>query len=144
MAKCTFHFFGSSGDVQKHDALCILPLNIINEKIYILVWFWFMALAFLSGMALIYRIVTVLSPHVRFLLLKSRARLSDRYQLGLIVEKIKSGDWFVLYQLSKNMDPISFRDLIQEFVKCLKAADNNGKCLINRHKNDDNEFEIRA
>ena len=28
MTKCTFHKFGTSGEVEKHDALCILPLNI--------------------------------------------------------------------------------------------------------------------
>ena len=40
MTKCTFHKFGASGEVEKHDALCILPLNIVNEKIYIFIWFW--------------------------------------------------------------------------------------------------------
>ena len=40
MTKCTFHKFGASGEVEKHDALCILPLNIVNEKIYIFLWFW--------------------------------------------------------------------------------------------------------
>ena len=41
MTKCTFHKFGTSGEVEKHDALCILPLNIFNEKIYIFLWFWY-------------------------------------------------------------------------------------------------------
>ena len=31
MTKCTFHKFGTSGEVEKHDALCLLPLNIVNE-----------------------------------------------------------------------------------------------------------------
>ena len=38
--QCTFHKFGSSGEVEKHDALCLLPLNIVNEKVYIFLWFW--------------------------------------------------------------------------------------------------------
>ena len=33
VAKCTFQKFGPSGSLQKHDALCVLPLNIINEKV---------------------------------------------------------------------------------------------------------------
>ena len=28
MTKCTFHKFGTSGEIEKHDAMCILPLNI--------------------------------------------------------------------------------------------------------------------
>ena len=33
VAKCSFQKFGPSGSLQKHDALCVLPLNIINEKV---------------------------------------------------------------------------------------------------------------
>ena len=32
MTKCTFHKFGTSGEIEKHDAMCILPLNIGNHE----------------------------------------------------------------------------------------------------------------
>ena len=44
MTKCTFHKYGSSGTIEKVDSLCILPLNIINEKIYIFLFLWLMIL----------------------------------------------------------------------------------------------------
>ncbi|GIY06777.1 innexin inx2 [Caerostris extrusa] len=50
LTKCLFHRYGPSGDVQKYDSLCLLPLNIVNEKIYILYGFglsyWPFVLAF--------------------------------------------------------------------------------------------------
>ena len=49
MTKCTFHKFGPSGTVQAFDGLCVLPLNIINEKIYVFLWFWFVTLAFITA-----------------------------------------------------------------------------------------------
>jgi len=69
MTKCTFHKFGPSGTVEvidslethnrhlfkltflpkKFDGLCVLPLNIINEKIYIFLWFWFIGVSIISG-----------------------------------------------------------------------------------------------
>ena len=40
LTKCTFHKYGPSGTIEIKDGLCVLPLNILNEKIYILLWFW--------------------------------------------------------------------------------------------------------
>ena len=41
MTKCTFHKFGTSGEVEKHDALCLLPLNIVNEVCLFVFEFFF-------------------------------------------------------------------------------------------------------
>lgn len=38
LTKCTFHKYGPGGSPQKHDTLCVLALNILNEKIYIFLW----------------------------------------------------------------------------------------------------------
>ena len=40
VAKCDFYRQGPSGTMQNRDALCVLPVNIFNEKIYIFLWFW--------------------------------------------------------------------------------------------------------
>jgi len=129
MTKCTFHRYGSSGDVQRHDALCILPLNIINEKIYIFLWFWFIAVAIITGLILVYRMVIIFFPHMRYVTLRSRARLTDRYHVRLVTDKAKIGDWFLLYLLCKNIDPINFRELMQELGKTLNS---DGKGLLRK------------
>ena len=49
VTKCTFHKYGPSGTIQTIDGLCILPLNIINEKIYVFLWFWFIFVAVISA-----------------------------------------------------------------------------------------------
>ena len=55
VSKCTFHKFGPSGTVEKFDGICVLPLNIINEKIYVFLWFWFILVAAVTGVHLVYR-----------------------------------------------------------------------------------------
>lgn len=57
MTKCTFHKFGASGGIQTHDSLCILPLNIVNEKTYIFLWFWYNILAVILVLLVVYRLV---------------------------------------------------------------------------------------
>ena len=65
VAKCRFSKFGPSGGTQTHDALCVLPLNIINEKIYIFLYFWFVFLAAVSSVWLLYRLLTIFSFNLR-------------------------------------------------------------------------------
>merc|ERR1712079_807177 len=62
VTKCTFHKYGSSGTIMKLDALCVLGLNIINEKIYITLWFWFIILAILTALYTVYVVAIVSMP----------------------------------------------------------------------------------
>ena len=62
--------FGPSGTVEVHDTMCILAVNIINQKIYILLWFWLVSLSVITGLWLLFRIATILSPHLRAKLLQ--------------------------------------------------------------------------
>ncbi|KAM7305020.1 putative innexin [Ixodes scapularis] len=108
LTKCSFHMYGSSGDVQEHDAMCILIINIINEKIYVFLWFWFIILAIMSGVVLIYW------------------ALANKDYVERVCDRSKLGDWLVLDLLCKNIDPINFRDLMNEYVRRLdhKSLDN--------------------
>ncbi len=45
MTKCTLNSFGPSGTIQNHDALCVMPVNVLNEKIYFILWFAIFTLA---------------------------------------------------------------------------------------------------
>jgi hypothetical protein len=73
MTKCNLNYYGSSGTIQKVDALCLLPLNIVNEKIYIFLWFWLIFLAVVSGLALVYRIFFLQFPALRLFLIRRLA-----------------------------------------------------------------------
>ncbi|XP_071516477.1 innexin inx2-like isoform X2 [Panulirus ornatus] len=113
VAKCTFHKFGSSGTIMRHDAICVLPLNILNEKIYVSLWFWLLALALISGCGLLYRMATF-AHKIRPLILRARSRLASKDKVEAIVQRCRIGDWFILSLLAKNMDPFMFRDFIND------------------------------
>lgn len=59
-AKCDYFNFGSSGSIQRIDALCILPQNVVNEKIFVFLYFWMIALIFFSFAHIICVIVKVI------------------------------------------------------------------------------------
>ena len=121
VTKCTFHKFGPSGTVEKFDGLCVLPLNIINEKIYVFLWFWFVIVALITGLQIIYRMVVLALPSARKTLLRTRARLAPMPKVEKISRESRIGDWFLLYQLGKNMDPLVFRDFMNELYSKLES-----------------------
>lgn len=117
MSKCTFYRYGSSGDVQKHDAMCLIPINIMNEKIYIFLWFWFLILAILSGLEILYRVLVFAVPKFRYYILYSKCRRVDAEDLKRVLAKCDRDDWFVLSLLCKNMRSGNFKVIIRDLAR---------------------------
>ena len=92
MTKCTFHKFGPSGTVEQFDGLCVLPLNIINEKIYCFLWFWFVIIAVITGVQMIYRLITMFVPALRKTLLRAKARLAPEREVEAVNKRCKLGN----------------------------------------------------
>jgi len=121
ITKCTFHKFGASGTVQKFDGLCVLPLNIINEKIYVFLWFWFLFVAVVTNFQMLYRFVVIMIPCLRATLLRVRARLVPQYKVSAVTQEARLGEWFLLYQLGKNMDTFIYREFLLDLYNKWEA-----------------------
>lgn len=124
MSKCTFYRYGSSGDVQKHDAMCLISINIMNEKIYIFLWFWFVFLSIVSGVGLLYRAVIMFVPKFRYFVLYQKCRRANPAELRRVNSLCDKDDWLVLSLLSKNMRDTNFKTLIHLFVERLEEQKN--------------------
>ena len=68
VTKCTFNNYGPSGTVENKDGLCVLAMNIINEKIYIFLWFWFLTLCVWTGVHLFIRILSMALINFRYVI----------------------------------------------------------------------------
>lgn len=114
MSKCIFHKFGSSGSVQTFDALCILPLNNLFEKIYLVLWFWFFLLFVVTLLAVIFRIIFCTSFRFRTYWLATNCQLSSAETIKKIVYNCHSSDIFFINQMSKNIDTLVFKEIIDQ------------------------------
>ena len=78
-----------------------------------------------SVIYLCYRLITLMFHGVRYSLLyrKVKRKYDDEMPRALdyILAKGQLGDWFVLYQLSKNCNPYFFREFIKELSHDLRA-----------------------
>lgn len=126
MTKCTFHKYGGSGTIQNHDALCVLGMNILSEKIYIFLWFWFIILAVITGFNLVVRIIQMTCHNVRdrFVELDSRGHLDKevkRKNVHAVISRISYSDWLILYYLAQSMDKRNFGQVIEKLSETLPA-----------------------
>ena len=121
VTKCTFHTYGPSGTINRHDSLCILALNIINEKIFVFLWFWFVLLAIISALALVYRVIILSVPslRVRVIMKKLHGRVDQQIIEDLLnspqhswIDRI--GDYWVFFLLSKNLPTMAMKDLLEQ------------------------------
>lgn len=119
MTKCTFEKIGSSGSIEKIDALCILAFNNVHEKIYIFLWFWLVFLSILSILTVLYRIAVLISPVIRLILLRRVAPTIDSDLIAGLVRGIPLGDYLILHLLGKNLDGLQFQELLNHMARRL-------------------------
>lgn len=142
VTKCTFHKYGPSGTVQKHDGLCVLPLNIINEKIFVFVWFWLVFVAAVTGVYLLFRIAVIAGPQIRVALVTfTGGKSTKRSDVETILEPQslnwfeKLGDWLVLYLVCKNLNVLLVNDLLRHLHKAEESINSNTETLkLRDHK----------
>ncbi|XP_017892713.1 innexin inx7-like [Ceratina calcarata] len=125
VTKCVFHKYGASGSIQNHDALCIMALNIVNEKIYVFLWYWFIILATVTGFGLIWRILTMIL-HARSVLFNKivfSMACPGKYNpwnVLAVTHECHYGDWIFLYYIAKNLDNYVFKELLQKLAQDLQ------------------------
>jgi len=122
MTKCIFQKFGGSGTIQRFDSLCVLSMNILNEKIYIFLWFWFIILAIITGINIVVRIFQMCSSTARnrFIKLESRGYLGtavDRNDVHAVVQDLNYSDWLIFYFLAQSMDQRNFGQLVKHMAQ---------------------------
>jgi len=121
VTKCHFHKYGPSGTIERHDAMCVLALNIINEKIYIFLWFWFIILAVLTALYLLYVLAVISVPSMRRYMVERNTKADVKERMDVLMKKANMGDWFLIFLLSKNLDSVLFREFIVRLAERLKT-----------------------
>jgi len=112
VVKCSMSYHGVSGNIENNSGMCTLPINIINEKIYLLLWLWFTCLACISTISLVYQSLLLLFPGTRKMEIQIRSRSTQHHQVGWVVDQSTYGDVVLLQLIAKNTDTAQFTALL--------------------------------
>ncbi|ODN04038.1 Innexin inx2 [Orchesella cincta] len=114
--KCSFNLV-KKDEIQK-EAVCMISFNSLCENIYMV---WFVVLIFASVIGLTFRLFGMFSRRKRRKLLMDAADNSCDENLQKICEKIGFYSWFTLYRISRNVDPLTFQDIISSLVARIES-----------------------
>jgi len=115
---CTFNQYGSGGTPEHINGICILSQNIINQKIYLVLWFWYILVLLIGVVQLVFEAIVIAVPAFRNLLITwNMGKNVTPNAQKFLNRSCNIGDWFVLYQLRKNTDKQFFCLLLDKLGK---------------------------
>ena len=75
----------------------------------------------------IYRLLIIFVPSIRARVLNARNRMVPREIAISISKKVDLGDWWILYMLGRNLDPIIYKDVLAELAKSITVEPKKSK-----------------
>jgi len=148
IVSCSISKFAVVKDIaDTKNVICILGQNIMNQKIFLVLWVWFVILFSVSACQVIYRITTIFVPGFQATMIQQHLRSSDKKA----VEKLRLGpnnigNWFLITQIGNNSDPYAFRMFLDHVAGIKRKDDNESiakqKPKKKKTKNDDNDIAM--
>jgi len=118
VGKCTWHSFGASGSIQTKDALCVLPLNIVNEKVYVLLWLAFIVCTAVVCFVLLCHVVFIAVPSLLQRIIRRRAPTASS-NTSVALQRCSRADTFMLLCMQRYV--INFPAWLHELVDVIDS-----------------------
>ena len=138
VTSCQFPTGSLTGTVNIDHALCVLSLNIINDKIFLIEWGWFLFLLVIAIISTLCRILSLAIPWLRVAMLKSTDisfSMEDDKLIKRVVERCRLGDWFLLTMVKKNLNDRQFTSWIKEVDERINETTKKERVRIREGRN---------
>ena len=106
------NYIGPSGEPVQVSGICTLPINILNEKIYLIIWIWYLLMIIMSVISLLYQLSFLIAPYLRQLSLQKNSNNIPFNQIRRLVRRCTYGDFILLEILANNLDSSQFKALL--------------------------------
>jgi len=143
LVSCIFKRPSVTGKLDQMSFMCILSQNIINEKIYLFLWFWYVLLFALSALVIIYRMALIFIPGLRMNLIQMKINRNERAVVTTYIRhNCTVADWFLLYQIADNVDSYFLEQLLLELSSNSAASNDQPGEATNLIRNGDIAMNI--
>ncbi|KAL7677043.1 hypothetical protein ACOME3_003291 [Neoechinorhynchus agilis] len=116
---CDFIVRNLADNNHKHTVQCVLPVNMFNEKIFIIIWFWYSVVLVLTIVSILIWLWCICFPWSRRRFIHSHLIISDygsdikRGSISRFIDDaLKTDGIFLLRIMSKNTSKIGLCELV--------------------------------
>ena len=142
------NYMGPSGEPQATSGMCTLPINIVNEKIYLIIWLWYLILIIVTIFSLLWNLTLFMAPYLRQLNLNKSCQSIPAHQVSLIsnnlivllptwliihfrlqikglIRRCSYGDYILLRTLADNIDSTQYNALVKNLCESFSHLRNH-------------------
>lgn len=106
---CTTHMLSTGGALpDRYEFLCVLPLNILHDKFFLIIWVWFLILGFITILQIIFDVLYTSLPMLRSHIFSRRFGPHQSCSLS---------ELFLLDLIGCNTDKFAFAALLRKLNK---------------------------
>jgi len=148
VTSCRMNTIGTGMGPSTTSGVCILSQNIINQKIYLVLWFWFIIMFAIGILQILFEMLFICLPSFRIALIAVHmdgwisfftGKLDTNYVRKCVGSKVAIGYGFLLYQMGKNMDEHVFRSFLESSShRGPRITDQEMETFIGNEKNPNN------
>ena len=116
--------------LQRYTIQCVLPINLFNEKIFIVLWFWLFLIAVMSWSNYAHWLYWVLVKENRVRYVRKYLKLADQVHTStdrrlcrkFANDYLRDDGVFVLRVVSVNSSELALKDLVVQLWKIFKVS----------------------
>ena len=141
ITRCDFVYSGSGGKFNELSMMCILSQNIISEKVFLILWFWFMFLGILTAFNILATIaMSFNNVHMRTAFLmkvmstsKIKHVLESNPQAKRKITELSFGRFLFLYMLGRNTEFSVYKRILEVLILGKTQSDKDQQGLEMLH-----------
>lgn len=110
ISECLIYELSSAGGhPDASNFMCVLPLNVLHDKIFLMVWFWFFILLVVTSINMLFDSIYLIVPKIR------RCMFRRKFGLSLTTKhNMQLSELFLLELIGNNCDKFAFTTLLKK------------------------------
>jgi len=109
---CAMAYTGPAGAPIKDSGMCVMSINILNQKIFLAVWYMLLFMIICASIKVLFNLVLLCFPGLRYVILRSQAKSLPSHILSALNRQSSYGTYTLYMLIARNVDGAQFESML--------------------------------